>query len=102
MSRQSRSSYSLQAVYDAVENGKVTVNGNALSDARSLFGWETEDIARAILGLRPRDFHKTEPSKFLAGVMLDVYKARNLMGENVYTHFYMNSGRLIINSFKQI
>ena len=35
-------------------------------------------------------------------IMLDVYHAQGLKGENVYIHFYIESGKLIINSFHEL
>lgn len=77
---------------------------NALQDARKDFGWNTQDIVDALNKLQNKHYYKTDPSKYRPGVMIDVYRARGLKGEDVYTHFYVdpNNGKLIINSFKRL
>ena len=40
----------------------------------------------------------------MPSIILDVYKAPGLKGEDVYTHFYIDGDAelLIVNSFKQL
>ena len=74
------------------------------------------DAALSELGRRlvreKNHFHKTEPyvsrtkpHDLISGVMVDYYKAKNIMEDaSVYTHIYIDpkSGMLIINSFKEL
>jgi hypothetical protein len=95
----------LKQVKRLVLEGKVRINDNARRDARRCFGWRLRDIYRAVSSLKPRDFFKSEESQH-KGCMLDFYKARNLCGEDVYTHLYIMQDQetelLIINSFKSL
>lgn len=70
------------------------------------FGWGESDIKAAFLKLngsqRPDGhFHKSEIDNSIPGIMLDFYKDPNLNGEDVYIHFYIRDGILVINSFHQ-
>ena len=79
--------------------GAVVIRPDAALDALSQFGWEGDDVLRAIGRLRRQDFVKTDPSQKVPGRLLDFYRA-SMEGEKFYTHFYVDSqGRLIINSF---
>ena len=99
-----RSYYDLDEVRQKVTAGAVSIRGNALTDANDAFGWNYDDILSALLTLRPKDFYKSEPSIYDPEVVLDFYKAFDLKGEKVYTHFYINdkSGKLVVSSFKEI
>ena len=101
---QAGSYYQLSEIRDSIKHGKVLLRPNALDEARKAFGWLSEDILKALLALKPNHFYKSEKSFFDPKVVLDFYKAPGLMGENVYTHFYVNdhTGELVINSFKEI
>ena len=50
--------------------------------------------------------YKSEPLRVIPGVIVDVYKARRLRGEDVYLHFYIDyldgEERVILNSFKHL
>jgi len=95
--------YPLSKVKSLVKNDNVQINPNARDLADQDFGWDTNDILDAISKLRLKDFYKTESSRMVSGVMVDTYKAYGLKGENVYTHYYVNSqNTLVINSFKEI
>ncbi|TRZ50630.1 hypothetical protein D4S03_06395 [bacterium] len=100
-SRQPR--YPLKKIRELVDKEQVTINPNASETALSDFGWETDDILAAIKKLQPKDFHKPDPSIYKSDTIIDIYKADNLKGEKVYTHFYIDkeTGLLIINSFKR-
>ena len=105
--RTKQPSYSLATVQSLAARGRVRIRHNAHQDAYRAFGWTTDDILAAIKRLRRKDFNKTAPLESLPSIMVDTYKAYNLLGENVYTHFYIDpngpSGKtLIINSFKEI
>jgi hypothetical protein len=96
--------YPLKEVKALVKDGKWRVNGNARESAREDFGWGVLEIQSAILALRPCDFDISDWSKHKPGVMVDAYKAANLKGEAVYTHFYIDEETVfvIINSFKRL
>lgn len=96
--------YSLTEIRRLIDEGKVVIRKNALDGARRDFGWDPTDILDTIKQLRAKDFYKTDASRIKPAVMIDVYKARGLKGENVYTHFYIHArlGKLVINSFKEI
>ena len=99
-----RAYYSLRKVKQLIAEGNVVVRGNASEGAYYCFGWNSCDIFDAIKKLQSKHFGKSTPSNYIPGVMVDAYKARGLKGENVYTHFYIHpgTGKLIINSFKEI
>ena len=96
--------YPLKQVKELIRNGKWLVKGNARTEAKRCFGWNSEEIKRALLALRPSHFYKSEPSKCIPGVTIDYYKADHLMGENIYTHLYIDHEEvvLVINSFKRV
>lgn len=96
--------YSLRTIAALAGRGKVKVIGDALRYARRDFGWETDDICQALKELRLSHFWKSEPSRIQPSVMIDVYKATGLRGEDVYTHFYIDpkTGELVVNSFKKL
>jgi len=99
----SKAYYSLQDVRKHIVEGKVLIRSNATRDALNDFGWGTNDILDALKKLKLKHYHKTEPYRSNPTVKVDYYKARNLKGENVYTHFYINENdELVINSFKEI
>ena len=87
-----------------IAQGKVLINSNALDDARRDFGWETADILDALGRLQPKHFYKSDTSRTKPAIVLDVYKAPSLKGEDVYTHFYIDDEDivLVVNSFKNI
>jgi hypothetical protein len=58
------------------------------------------EIEKALCELNFEDFYKTMESECKQGVMLDVYKF-SYLGCKIYTHFYIERGKLIINSFHE-
>lgn len=66
------------------------------------FGWRQADILDAVARLQVKHFYKREPYRENPSIEMDNYKARGLKGENVYTHFHVEDGLLIISSFKKI
>lgn len=96
--------YSLPEVKKLVRDGAVLIRRNALDGARDAFGWNSDDILDALRRLQVKHFHKSAVSRINPQRVLDFYKARRLKGENVYIHFYVDddTGKLIINSFKEI
>lgn len=99
--------YKLSLVKKLATEGFVEINKNARTTANNDFGWKREQIIQALKRLRVSDFHKTEPKyDSQQRVMVDYYKALNIMDEQVYTHFRIekreNREYLIICSFKRI
>ena len=99
--------YHLSTVRELVNEGRVEIQERARQNAMACFGWRKDDILRAFKRLRLVDFYKTEPKyDSLQGVMVDYYKAQNLMGEKVYIHFRVDrrcdGNILVICSFKRI
>ena len=94
--------YSLARVKQLAVYGECTINAKARETARNDFGWNQVDIKKAIAKLEHKHFHKSEQKYDNPGVYVDYYKAGNLMGENVYIHFRIESNCLIICSFKEI
>lgn len=98
-----KSYYQLSEVIQKINDGQVIIRRNALEDAYNQFGWESPDILSAYKKLKnPLHFHKTDASRYIPGVAIDIYKA-TINGESIYTHFYIDdtSNKLIINSFKE-
>jgi hypothetical protein len=96
-----QSTYPLSEVKELVDQGKVWLKPNALQCAQRDFGWERRDILDALKKLKPGHFNKSDPSVKKPGVLLDIYKAYGLKGEDVYIHFYIDDqdGILVVNSF---
>lgn len=106
-------SYPLKIVKELIRNNNFFINTNAQENAWNDFGWRADDIKKCLLKLNSKyysrnreknHFHKTEVHSRISGVMMDYYKAKNIMENfSVYTHFYINpSGILIISSFKEL
>lgn len=96
--------YSLAVVKGLVKTGNVLIRGKSLDSALSDFGWESTDILDALKKLQPKHFYKSEESYFTPKIPIDYYKAHGLKGEDVYTHFYIDTETklLIVDSFKKI
>ena len=94
--------YTLSEVRRLIDDQRVLVRWDVLQDAQDDFGWDRNDILAALRELRRRDFYKTEVSEVKPPIMPDFYKAQDLRGERVYTHFYVEEDTLVINSFKQL
>lgn len=96
--------YPVADVRQLLAEGKVIIQPNARRDAFRDFGWDTDDIVLALRSLKPQHFHKRDVSTGNRWHVWDFYKAWGLRGEDVYTHFYIDSssGMLVINSFKRI
>ncbi|MFZ7134117.1 MAG: type II toxin-antitoxin system MqsR family toxin [Eubacteriales bacterium] len=90
--------YSLSVVEQRINDGMYLIKENAKQGAYQDFGWDTSDIKKFYRKLKPRHFHKTDSSKCKLGVIIDAYKA-HIYGEDVYTHFYIEEGLLVINGF---
>ena len=95
--------YELSEVIRKIDSGKFTIRSNAAQVALDDFGWGTDEIIKALRLLKEKHFCRSITSTRNPSWVYDVYKGR-LLGENVYTHFYIDDdieGRLIVNSFKE-
>lgn len=54
------------------------------------------------MALPYKRWYKSEKRFDNPEIWVDYYRAYNLMGENVYTHFYVEDEALIVDSFKEI
>ncbi len=93
--------YSLKLVRKLVVDN-CFINTKARNTARNDFGWNQNDIQKAILKLRNIHFYKSNTKYDNPSIYVDYYKAKDLMGENVYIHFRIEDEVLIICSFKEI
>ena len=85
----------------------VFIRENARQTAQKDFGWDIDDIKKAIKNLKRKDFYKPDNNYYDTSIKIDYYKAYGLNGENVYTHFTIDKDSdgnkiLIIQSFKRI
>jgi hypothetical protein len=94
--------YSKTQIHNFIGSGKLHVTESARNSARDLFGWSLEDIEKALLALSQKSCYKSEPRFNNPSIWVDYYRARHILGENVYTHFYVEDGMLIVDSFKEI
>jgi len=95
--------YPLQEVRLRIKMRKVQVTGTAYSCALQDFGWGEKDILDAVGRLKLKHFYKTEECRADPGQMVDYYKAKGLIGETVYLHFYIDitTDELVIQSCKK-
>jgi len=93
--------YSKKQIHNFIGSGKLHVTESARNSARDFFGWSLEDIEKALLILSQKSCYKSEPRFNNPNIWVD-YRAINILGENVYTHFYVEDGILIVDSFKEI
>ena len=106
--------YSLKRVKEKIRAQDWRATPNAENRCWDDFGWGREDMGRCILKLndkhhladqRRNHFYKSEPFEREPHLLLDFYKAHNIMdGESVYIHLYIREedDKLIINSFHQL
>ncbi|BDD87984.1 type II toxin-antitoxin system MqsR family toxin [Desulfofustis limnaeus] len=94
--------YSIKTVRKCIDNGNFFVEPKARETAKNHFGWLQDQILAAMKELRPKHFHKSDKKFDDPYVYVDYYKARGLRGEDVYVHFRIEDGYLIICSFKRI
>ena len=106
-------SYPLNDVKKLIRDNNVFINDNAQEDAWNDFNWRLSEIKKCLLKLNDKyhkldreknHFVKTEPHKKKPTLMVDAYRAKNIMKNvNIYVHFYIHpGGNLIINSFKEL
>jgi len=98
--------YTLEEISERITDGDVIFTRDARDGAAHAFGWDTDDMLEALSKLESKHFFKTENAYWDKSIAFDYYKARNLMGENVYIHFFIDDKsskpKLVVNSFKGI
>ena len=94
--------YSKKQILNFISSGKVSVTDNAKKSAKDDFGWGIDDIHKAIAILPLKCWYKSEPRFKNPKIWVDYYRAPNINGENVYTHFYVDGDILIVDSFKEL
>ncbi|WDP83837.1 MAG: type II toxin-antitoxin system MqsR family toxin [Desulfobacter sp.] len=98
--------YDLKKVHEAIKNGNYRVHLRVWNEIKNDFGWQSKHLEKYFLALKTKHFDKPMPMKSKPPydyygeipAIYDVYKSDNIMGENVYTHFYFNEDTLIIDS----
>ncbi len=94
--------YSKRQIRNLIEAKKFKITENARFSAMQCFGWNLEDVKRALLLLPQNSCYKSEQRFDNPKIWVDYYRAKGVMGENVYTHFYVEDDNLIVDSFKEI
>ena len=94
--------YSKRQIINHISSGKIHITDDARNSADDHFGWKMDDICKALKALPPKCCYNSKNRHNNPMIYVDYYRAHNLMGENVYTHFYVEDGILIIDSFKDI
>ena len=94
--------YKLSEVVQKINDGQFLIRENATKYALHDFGWGISEILKVYNMLKPKHFYKTDNSRIIPRLVIDVYRA-HLYGEDIYTHFYIDDamGKLVINSFKR-
>ena len=92
----------LAEVRRLIDSGNVRINGNAQDSANSDFGWGSKEVLAALGKLNARDFIKSVDHYANPAVRVDHYRKDDLhRHRNVYTHFHIRDGQLVIASFKE-
>jgi len=94
--------YSKKQIRNLILIGNVQITEQARMSAQDDFGWDFDDVCNAISVLPITSCYKSETRFGNPQIWVDYYRAYDLKGENVYTHFYVDSDNLIIDSFKEI
>ncbi len=94
--------YSKEELAEAIRLEQVKVTPRAWRDARKWFKWTSRDICDAILELPQAACHKTVKQFDNPEILLDMYRAEDINGENIFTHLYMENGWLVVDSFKEL
>lgn len=94
--------YSKKKIINFINDNKIVVTKNALTTANDCFGWGIEDIKIALKSLKVNHWYDGKGRFNNPKIIVDYYRAYDLRGENVYTHFYFEDEMLIVDSFKEI
>lgn len=101
--RRTKAYYSLKEVKKLIsDDDHHIIEPRARKSADDHFSWKYSQIKKAILGLQPKHYYKTEPKYDNPKMLVDYYKAYGLYGEDIYIHLRIDDGMLIICSFKAI
>lgn len=93
--------YSKKQIRDLISENKIILESSARESARDTLGWLLSDIKKALLDLPQECCYKSEQRFNNPACWVDYYRANNIMGENIYTHFYVDNDCLIVDSFKK-
>lgn len=94
--------YSKKQIINLISSGNAYIEEEARRSAQDDFGWGIDDICNALKALPVKYWYDSKKRFDNPEIWVDYYRAHDLMGERVYTHFYVNDGKLIIDSFKEI
>jgi hypothetical protein len=94
--------YSKKQIRNLILQGCVQLTEQSRKSALEDFGWDIDDICKAILALSITCCYKSETRFNNPTIWVDYYRAYDLKNENIYTHFYVDCDCLIIDSFKEI
>ncbi|MDD3146046.1 MAG: type II toxin-antitoxin system MqsR family toxin [Candidatus Riflebacteria bacterium] len=94
--------YSKKNIISLVKSGKIFVTSKARLMAKDDFGWGIVEIGKALTALKVKDWYKSDKRFDNPDIWVDYYRAENLNGENVYTHFYVEADQLVVDSFKEL
>ncbi len=98
--------YPIEDVKEAIRSGYFRIDPEAYFEAREDFEWRQDDIEKFFMRLKKKHWHKSDnmrrkiPRNYAGRlpIILDIYHAENVLGENVYTHFYFEEDLLVIDS----
>lgn len=90
----------LADVKQYIRDGEYILTQSARDGAEQSFGWYENNIVKAILALKKRDFSRSVQHFSNPSIWVDHYESNNLLGEKVYMHFHVEDNLLIIPSFK--
>jgi hypothetical protein len=94
--------YSKRQIRQLISVNSVQITEQARTTAQKDFGWSIDDICKTLLKLPVKSWYKSETKFNNPNIWVDYYRAHNLEGENIYTHFYIDCNNLVIDSFKEI
>ena len=100
----------LDQIFDLINRKQYVFRSPATLQAIWIdFGWAEKDVLEALKNLDPSQCYKNEIHGLsrkraeYRNVYYDYYRAKKLFrGEDVYTHFYVYKGELIINGLKPV
>lgn len=101
MMARNKPSHPLGKVKQAIKEENYEIDEDALENAQRHFGWRLDDIEKAFLQLKHKDFTSSKRHFTKPDLWVDHYRAYGLLGEDVYTHFHFEEGTLQITSLKR-
>lgn len=99
--QRNRPFYSKRQITKLIAEDKYFIDPRALKTADRDFGWDNDDILKAIKKLQPvtPPFNKSDRKDGNPDIWVDIYIAVGLMEENIYIKFWIDEGILVIYSF---